>query len=325
MKLKLPKIDIDRAAIQAFLKTDNGLLLISMGISLLFWLLIKLSQDYKANREVAITYRLPATMSFITIPPKKVRVTLAGKGWDLMYDYFGGRNSEINFNLASLPNQTITNNQLKGKMVENARSSNVSVVDMNFDYITVELGESASKKIPVTLEQQLSFAPEHHLPSPIEIIPDSIIISGPSTLLETYTAWPTTLLTLDDLKNTITRPLTLQPNTKAQIVLSTKMVQVRISVEQFTEKSLFLPVMVKNAPDSLKVFPNKIKTNFVIGLSQYDSISAKDFQLEVDLNGVPINQANNTAPLLLTKQPTEVKNIRFSPKSVQFLFVKEEN
>ena len=46
MKLKLPKIDIDKAAIQAFLKTDNRLLLISMGISLLFWLLIKLSQDY---------------------------------------------------------------------------------------------------------------------------------------------------------------------------------------------------------------------------------------------------------------------------------------
>ena len=93
--------------------------------------------------------------------------------------------------------------------------------------------------------------------------------------------------------------------------------------EQFTEKSLFLPVTVKNAPDSLKIFPNKVKTNFVIGLSQYDAISEKDFQLEVDLNGIPINQANNTAPISLIKQPAEVKNIRFSPKSVQFLFVKE--
>ena len=323
--MKLPKINIDRANIQAFLKTDNGILLISMGISLLFWLLIKLSQDYKANREVTITYSLPADMSFITIPPKKVRVTLSGKGWDLMYDYFGGRNSEINFNLADLPSQTITNNQLKGKMIENVRSSNVSVVDMSFDYITVELGESASKKIPVILERQLSFASEHHLPSPIEVIPDSIIISGPSALLEAYTAWPTTLLALSDLNSTVTQQLTLQPNTKAQIGLSTEMVQVRIPVEQFTEKSLFLPVSVKNAPDSLKVFPNKVKTNFVVGLSLYDSISAKDFQLEVDLNGIPINQANNTAPILLTKQPAAVKNIRFSPKSVQFLFIKEEN
>lgn len=325
MSLKLPKINIDRAAIQAFLKTDNGIFLISIGISLLFWLLVKLSQDYKANREVAITYTIPANMSYMTIPPKKVRVTLAGRGWDLMYDYFGGRNSKINFNLANLPSQTITNNQLKGKMVENVKSANVSVVDMSFDYITVELGKSASKKIPVILERQLSFASEHHLAAPIEIMPDSITISGPNALLATYSAWPTTLLTIRNLNSTVTPSLALQANTKAQIRLSTELVQVRIPVEQFTEKSLFLPVTVKNAPDSLKVFPNKVKTNFVVGLSLYDSISAKDFQLEVDLHGIPINQANNTAPLLLTKQPKEVKNIRFSPKSVQFLFIKEEN
>lgn len=320
--IKLPKIDIDSASIRDFLKTDNGILLISMGISLLFWLLIKLSQEYKANREVAITYAMPANMSYISIPPKKVQVTLEGKGWDLMYDYFGGRNSEINFNLASLPSQTITNNQLKGKMVENARSSNVSVIDMSFDYITVELGERASKKVPVILERQLSFAPEHRLQSPIKITPDSIIINGPSELLTDYISWSTTLLALSNLKNTINRPLTLEPNTRTQLTLSTSSVLVNIPVEQFTEKSLFLPVIVKNAPDSLKVFPNKVKTNFVVGLSQYDSISAEDFQLEVDLNGVTINQMNNTAPLLLTKKPIFIKNIRFSPKSVQFLFVK---
>ena len=61
----------------------------------------------------------------------------------------------------------------------------------------------------------------------------------------------------------------------------------------------------------------------MVGLSKYDSIMAKDFHLEVDLKGVPINQSNNTAPILLTQQPTDVKNVQFSPKSVQFLFVKE--
>jgi len=321
--LNLPKINIDSANIRAFLKTDNGILLISMGISLLFWLLIKLSQDYKANRDVALTYTLPTDMSFVTIPPKKVRVTLEGRGWDLMYDYFGDRNSKLNFDLDNLPSQTITNNQLKGKMVEHAQSSNVTVFDMSFDYITVELGASAKKKIPIILDRQLSFAPEHHLQAPIDLLPDSITISGPSALLADYISWPTTLLALDDLKSTVNRTLTLQPNTKPQITLSASAVQVHIPVEQFTEKSIFLPVRVKNAPDSLKVFPNKVKTNFVIGLSRYDSIAANDFQLEVDLNGIPINQANNTAPILLTKRPSEVKNIRFSPKSVQFLFVKE--
>ena len=323
MAYNLPKIDIDREAIRAFFKTDRGILLISMGISLLFWLLVKLSQNHRANRHVHITYTLPKDMSFVSIPPDQVQVTLEGRGWDLMYDYFGRRDSAINFNLTSTILQNIPNNKLKSRMVDNAKSSNITVEDMSFDFISIELSKSSTKKIPIILEQQLSFAPEHQLKSAIQIIPDSIILSGPNSILETYNSWPTTLLSHKNIKNDITCPVSLQPNNVPQIKLSSSIVRVEIPVEQFTEKSIFIPVMVKGAPDSLKVFPNKIKTNFVVGLSRYDSISAKDFHLEVDLKGVPINQSNNTAPILLTQQPTDVKNVQFSPKSVQFLFVKE--
>jgi len=325
VQYKLPKIDIDKEAIRAFFKTDRGILLISMGISLLFWLLVKLSQNHRANRQVAISYTLPADMSFVTIPPDQVRVTLEGRGWDLMYDYFGRRNNAVNFDLASTVLQNITNNQLKGRMVDNTKSSNITVEDMSFDYISIELGKSSIKKVPIILDRQLNFAAEHQLKSSIQLMPDSVTLSGPNSMLENYTGWPTTLLSLKNLKNTVTRPIPLQPNNTPQIKLSASVVQVHIPVEQFTEKSIFVPVMVKGAPDSLKVFPNKVKTNFVVGLSQYDSISEKNFRLEVDLKGVPINQSNNTAPILLTQQPTEVKHVQFSPKSVQFLFVKEED
>jgi len=325
VQYKLPKINIEKEAIRAFFKTDRGILLISMGISLLFWLLVKLSQNHKANRAVAITYTLPNDMSFVTIPPDQVRVTLEGRGWDLMYDYFGRRNNTVNFNLASTVLQNITNNQLKGKMVNSTKSSNIKIEEMNMDYIPIELGKSATKKIPVILEHQLSFAPEHQLQAAIRLTPDSITLSGPSSLLATYTSWPTTLLSLENLKQTLASPLPLQPNNKPQVQLSSTIVRVEIPVEQFTEKSIFVPVMVKGAPDSLKVFPNKVKTNFVVGLSRYDSITEKNFRLEVDLKGVPINQSNNTAPILLTQQPPEVRNIQFSPNSVQFLFVKEED
>ena len=321
--MKRPKIDIDREAIRAFFKTDKGILLISMGISLLFWLLVKLSQNYKANREVAIVYNLPEDMSFVTIPPEKVRVTLDGRGWDLMYDYFGGRNTEISFNLASTVLQNITNTQLKSKMSDNLTSNNISIGDMSFDYISIELGKSAMKKVPIVLDSKLAFAPNHQLKDTIELIPDSVIINGPISLLQDYEAWSTTQLAINDINTPIERLLPLQPNDKTQIKLSTAAVQVRIPVEQFTEKSIFLPVTVKNAPDSLKVFPNKVRTSFVVGLSRYDTISEKDFLLEVDLKGMPINQAKNTAPLSLTKQPKEVKNVRFSPNSVSFLYVKD--
>lgn len=319
--MRLPKFEIDRAAIRTFFKTDRGLLLISMGISLLFWFLVKLSRTYKAQRVVEITYSLPAEKSFISIPPSKTTVTFSGRGWDLMYDYFGYRNRTINFDLTD-DLTGITNGQLAAKISESLSTS--ITVDPIGDYISIKLGDSNTKKIPILLESDITFAANRQLQSSIVLRPDSITISGPETLLETYEFWPTARLTLNDLATSYKQPLPLAKNDKPQIQLSSEIIQVHIPVEQFTEKSLFLPVVVKNAPDSLKVFPNKVKTSFVVGLSRYDSITEKDFQLQVDLNGIPINQANNTAPLLLYKQPNVVKNVQFSPKSVKFLFVKEE-
>lgn len=324
MKFKLPKIEINKADIRAFFKTDRGILLISLGISLLFWVLVKLSKEYTAKREVSITYNIPEEMSFVSIPPNEIIVSLKGRGWDLMYDYFGAPNRAIKFSLANSPLQNITNNQLKGKIIENVQSSNIVVEDMSTDYISIELGKSATKKIPVILEGEFTFAPEHQLQNTIKIIPDSVTISGPISLIEEYLSWPTTLLSIENLSNTVQQSLPLQPVERPQISLSDEVVQVEIPIEQFTEKSLFLPIMVKNGPDSLKVFPPRVKTSFVIGLSSYDTINEQDFQLEVDLKGVPVNQENNTAPILLTKRPSGVKNIQFSPKAVSFLFVENK-
>ena len=263
-------------------------------------------------------------MSYVTIPPEKIMISLEGRGWDLMYDYFGDPNRTIKFSLANTPLQNITNAQLKGKMIENTKSGNIIVKELSTDYISIQLGKSSTNKVPVILDRAISFAPEHQLQGDITIEPDSVTLSGPISLIEAYDSWPTTLLSLQDLNSTVQRPLALQPVNKPQITLSDKMVQIEVPVEQFTEKSLFLPIVVKNGPDSLKVFPPRVKTSFVVGLSRYDTINEKDFQLEVDLKGVPINQANSTAPILVTKRPAEVKNIQFSPKAVSFLFVEKK-
>ena len=323
MKLKFPIIKIDQKALTAFFKTDQGILLISMSISFLFWLIIKLSQDYKANREVTIQYRLPDGMAFVEYPPDQIKITLDGPGWDLMYDYFEGNDNLITFNLSSTPIQNITNSQIKQELTKILSSSNLTIFNTDFDYISIELEESSLRKVPIVLNQNLSFVPGFQLKSNIEISPDSINLWGPASLIAAYESWPTTLLQVDNVKDDIEAELELKTNTLPMIELSSSTVFIKVSVEQYTEKSMFLPLSVRNAPDSLKVFPDKVRISFQVGLSQYDTITENHFLLEVDLAGIPVNQTNNTAPILLSKQPAHVKNIRFSPKSVSFLFLKD--
>ena len=107
MEFKRLHIEIDKEAIRAFFKTDRGILLISMGISLFFWLLVKLSQNYKTQREVLINYNLPEDMAFLVIPPEKINVTLDGRGWDLMYDYLSNRIRTVDFDLVNTEKQIL--------------------------------------------------------------------------------------------------------------------------------------------------------------------------------------------------------------------------
>ena len=142
-------------------------------------------------------------------------------------------------------------------------------------------------------------------------------ISGPASTVELIQQWKTDSLVLSDLRSdkTVAVALLKPPD---ELSLGTPQTEVRINVEQFTEKSLFVPLTIRNGPDSLKIFPQQIKLTCVVGLSQYNEVTPRDFTVEVDLQNVPVSEDKNTAPIQLTQQPSFVKNVKFSPKSAEF-------
>ena len=108
-----------------------------------------------------------------------------------------------------------------------------------------------------------------------------------------------------------------------EIQLSNREAELTIPVEAYTEKSLFVPVQLKNAPsDSLKVFPDKIKVSFAVGLSMYDSVHYTDFELVADLKASSLEKGKNTVPVELLAQPEAVKNIVLSRNAVEFFILK---
>ncbi|MCB0676040.1 MAG: hypothetical protein KDC30_05130, partial [Saprospiraceae bacterium] len=58
----------------------------------------------------------------------------------------------------------------------------------------------------------------------------------------------------------------------------------------------------------------------VVGMSHYNEVSATDFTVEADLQGISPRSENNTVPLQLTRQPAAARSVRFVPASVEFFF-----
>lgn len=309
-KPRIPSISFE-------LQGDRAILILCIGIALVFWLLVKMSQNFRMEKPVSVQIELPENLTFVESPPSDMVAELEGEGWDLIFDYFTRPHVELSYNLIE---QSITERnriQIRLDLQNQQYNSQIRVIDVNYDNMNLRLEEKKQKKIPVQLQAMLSFAPEYQLQEAIQLRPDSIEIIGPKSKLDSITAWNTDSLILQDLEIEGVYQLKLQKPVRG-IQLIPPQVTIEVKPEQYTEKSFFVPLTIKNAPDSTKIFPSKIMLTCVVGLSRYESVQPQSFTLEVDLKDVPMDGDQNSIPIVLTQQPEYVRNVFYNPQSAEF-------
>lgn len=301
---------------------DRAILMICIGIALFFWLLVKLSQSYRMTKEVFISISTPVNKALSTPPPGNVAVQLMGTGWQLLGEHLAGKQIRISYDAEDADQVVISSGQLRQDIQKKLSSATLRIIDINLDQVVIQLEDEVYKKIPVALLSKLDFAPEYQLKEVIHLQPDSILISGPTTLIGSIQSWPTDSLVLSDLKHSTRLELALQQPPKG-ILIEVPMVKAFIEVEAYTAKALFIPLSIINAPDSVRVFPDKIKLECTVGLSLYEEVDVADFTLEVDIGGVRLKEGKTTVPIILKRSPDFVRNIHFTPQAAEFFIFQD--
>jgi YbbR domain-containing protein len=311
---------LTKADLQRFYDSDRAILISCIFIALVFWLLVKMSQPFPTSIEYDIDYKLPNGKSFITSPPEIVSATVSGSGWDLISSSFRNRAASIQFELSEMASQGIERNSVIER-IKKTLPDDIQIQDINTDYIFIQMEDETEKKVPVRLINNTRLAPQFQLSDSIILIPDSIILTGPATEVAEIEFWETTPLDLEGIKKSQEIRLALKSPQNKELHLSEEKIIVQVPVEQFTEKSVFVPIQVRNGPDTIKVFPEMIKLSCIVGLSKFNQVNKSSFTLVADLKGIPLNAKNNTVPVALIEQPSFVRAINYQPKSVEFFFV----
>ncbi|MBK7410763.1 MAG: hypothetical protein IPJ40_23545 [Saprospirales bacterium] len=165
--------------------------------------------------------------------------------------------------------------------------------------------------------------PQHQYVTPLTLTPDSVLVTGPVSLLDKLDYWPTDTGRIGPLKTNYTQVIPLARNPERVLKLGVASTTLNLEVEPVVEKTIYyVPVMVSNAPDSIRIFPASVTIYCVVGMNRYSTLGAVDFTVEADLGGIAPNSQQNTVPLNLTCAPDFVKNVRFSPQSVEFFIHK---
>jgi hypothetical protein len=297
---------------------ERAILLICMGIALLFWMFVKLSKTYQTSRMVPLEYRLPLGMQFREPPPSGLEATFSGSGWDLMMNYVFQRGKVVVFELPAMLRQEIERPEIINKIEE---SLAIKVIDLSRNYLLLLLDSTASKTVKVVLDAEISFAQDFNYRGAVQLMPDSVTVFGSISLLDQVASLHTEHLTLKNLETDVSRELKILNPNPGLLRISEEKTNVYIPVEQYTEKSFFIPIQMVNMQDSIAVIPSSAEIKCVVGLSHYDNLDESDFAIEANFENVLNFQKQNTVPLTLTRQPDWVRSVEYFPKAVQYLII----
>lgn len=297
--------------IRQFWTRDRAVLMTCIGIALCFWILNKLSTSFTKNIPLKIEYNLPDGKTLRNIPPQYALVTVRGTGWDILS---GRSENKIRLELSSDSTQLFS---LRNAFMQNTSSE---VISINPDVVSLEIEDAFSKQVKIEVLTNIHFENGFDFAEEIQLNPSEVTIFGPKSFIDKVRAIRTDTLSFFNLKEKKIQKVRLLPHPILKYDIQET--EATIFAEQFTEKSMFIPIIVKNAPQQLKIFPNKIKLDCTVALSRYAQLSAANFVAEVDLKGAALNSTNNTVTIVLSQFPNFVRNVKFTPKSAEFYFEK---
>lgn len=305
------------------LQQDRAMLITCIGIAFVFWVLVKLSQTYPTVKPVMLNIEMPEDKCLLLMPPADVEAELRGTGWDLMLEHFYHSRIPVFISMLDNTNLYLNQNRMRTEIRSSLRFSSIEVLSVNYENLEIELDQKVSRRVPVVLEKDLQFSPGNQLRQVPTLNPDSITVTGPAKIIDSLFFWPTATLSLTDVKSSTSVSVPVEKAPPA-LQLGVNEINVDLEVEQFTEKTIYIPVTINHVPegDSLKIFPDKIQLTCQVGLSRYNEVMYQDFEIQADLKDVPLQEGKNTVPVKLIKFPLFVKGVKLERQSVEFFIVK---
>lgn len=99
-----------------------------------------------------------------------------------------------------------------------------------------------------------------------------------------------------------------------------KTVDVNIPVDEFTEKTLEIPVKLINNKiySNITLFPKKVKVTFTVSLNDYADVNPDFFEAVADLDAWQ-KQGAVTLPIKLKQQPDYCRIVSVQPASINFM------
>ncbi len=300
--------------------------LLCLFLSFLFWLLIKLSDNYQSSFTLRAEYlNMPTYKVLVEEPVSDLTVSAETTGWNLLIDNFNDEERIVYLDLSSYNEDkiTITTESLLDNLSETL-SQDYRLLSVYPSSVFLEFEELIYKTVPVNSNVKLNVLEGFGLPADALITPDSITLSGLASDLEAIQEWQSQDIELGNVSENVEMELMLQVPEKFNLELNVQSVQFlqEVSAVEFFEMEI--PISVSNVPDGYRVtlIPDVAMIYFDAFANRIEEIDPEDFKILADFSSVNIN-SDSEVPLSLVDSSRQSTNIFIQSSEVDFILYEE--
>lgn len=292
-------------------------------LSSVLWLLHSLSKATEIKIIVPVSYSgIPENVELIEQLPSSINVRVKDIGSNLASYIFYKAKKPINFNLRKKFSTTdkqifLSPKDLRRKVLSYIDPT-ATILEINPDTVFIKYVRLYKKNLPVKIAGKVTLAQQYMLSNAITITPSHISVYGRKSILDTMQYVYTEKLNLEGIKDTLTKDVDIQK--KSKLKYSTSSITLFVPVEMYTEKIVDIPIAVKNVPPRIQVktFPSFAKVTCKIGLSRFNLLSAKDFDISVDYHEL-IKNKTGRQKLNVHSSAEYISDFQVAPQEVEFI------
>ncbi|MFO7573881.1 MAG: hypothetical protein R6W67_01820 [Bacteroidales bacterium] len=314
---------------RGILERDVLIFAFFLALSFIFWYLNGLDNEIENTIRYPVRYVNPPSDRVLTgdLPPR-LEMQIKGPGYSILKLRLSGNRAPVIIDMSRLeynefPDSDqsiylyILTNRLRETFHRQLRAD-FEIIRIAPDTLVFSFDRLVTRKIPVLADIEVNTDEDFFMRGVPEVTPDSVLVTGPEPVIDTIRHIRTRHRRFKGINQSFSRNLQLEGS--RLYTVSERRVSVNVSVEQYTEARLELPVKMLNLPDSIdiKLFPDVVSVRLQVAVSDYKAVFQSNIQAVTDISSVIIESAGKL-PVTIINVPVSAKSLLYTPQELDFI------
>jgi hypothetical protein len=259
--------------------------LIVLTFAIFIWFFVVTENDYEYMIEVPVNIlNVPAGKVILNEIPRTAKIKVHGIGKALIA-LSVSRGARVDLDLSEVERHKTFILEPKNVFFSRAGSSIEAKEIISPDSINIILDDFINKKVVIVPKFDIKPAPGYTVAGDVKLNPDSLLISGPASLVSKIDEISTQEAEYTDLRSDLKEVIDLAPLPSDKITASTDKIEVYLDIQKLLERTISeVPVEVRNAPRNMivHVVPSTLSLVLEGGADLVSQVSRNDIVAYID-------------------------------------------